>query len=356
MPDSVDAGPAPLRVGVLTSVSVTLDAFFPELISVWEQRGWIVKPASGTPASAVDSRVLKGVTRTIQWVNVIGAPAIARWVADERLDVVITNTAVASALVRLSGAPVPIVYFCHGLHWSGRGPSVWRMVEAVLARRTTSTIVVNREDERWMRRRLPESRVLRLDYGVGVPIERFPRTAAPEVSTPLKLAWMGELTRRKRPELALEVAAALRRRGVDLRLVMAGTGPQSARVRRRAAALGLESVVELPGQVDVPRLLAESHGVLHTAAWEGLPRVLLEAAAVGRNAYAFDVKGVRDAPSVALVPDGDVDALAALIESQLAAGFPPQPYPAPSALDSRIRADVIADFVEKTYSLPRETR
>jgi glycosyltransferase involved in cell wall biosynthesis len=356
MPDAVDAAPPPLRVGVLTSVSVTLDAFFPELIAAWEKRGWVVKPASGTPASVVESRVLSGVTRTVRWRNLLGARAIARWVADERLDVVITNTAVASALVRLSGSRIPVVYFCHGLHWSGSGPSVWRLVEAVLAPRTTSTIVVNPEDERWMRRRLPASRILRLEYGVGVPITRFPRTAPLEVAPPLKLAWMGEMTRRKRPELAVDLAAALRQRGVEVRLVMAGTGPHADRVGRRVASQGLGSVVQLPGQVDVPRLLAESDAVVHTAAWEGLPRVLLEAAAVGRNAYAFDVKGVRDAPSVALAPDGDVDALADLIQTQLTAGLPPQPYPDPRALDSRIRADVIADFVEKTYSVRRGDR
>jgi glycosyltransferase involved in cell wall biosynthesis len=347
---------APLRVGVLTSISVTLDAFFPELIAAWERRGWVVKSASGTPASVVESRVLSGVTRTVGWTNVRGARAIARWVADERLDVVITNTAVASALVRLSGARVPIVYFCHGLHWSGSAPSIWRLVEGFLARRTTSTIVVNSDDERWMRRRLPASRVLRLDFGVGVPVTRFPRAAARQVSTPVKLAWIGEMTRRKRPESALAVADALRGLGVEFRVVMAGTGPRMDHVRRRLARLGLGEAVELPGQVDVARLLADSHAVLHTAAWEGLPRVLLEAAAVGRNSYAFDVKGVRDAPAVALAPDGDVAALAALIQTQLIAGLPPQPYPDPAALDSGIHADVIADFVEKTFSMPRGRR
>jgi glycosyltransferase involved in cell wall biosynthesis len=354
MPEVATA--APLRVGVLTSVSLTLDAFFPELIAAWEQRGWVVRSASGTAAVRVDSRVLRGVTRTIRWKNALGPRAIARWVAEERLDVVITNTAVASALIRLSGTRVPIVYFCHGLHWSGAGPSLWRAVEALLAPRITSTIVVNHDDEKWMRRRLPPERVLRLEDGVGVPLDRFARAAPLEISAPLRLAWIGELTRRKRPELAVDLAAALRRHDVDLRMVMAGQGSHAGRLRRRAASAGVESVVHLPGQVEVASLLAESHAVVHTAAWEGLPRVLLESAAIGRNAYAFDVKGVRDAPAVALVPDGDVDALAALILRELADGLPSQAYPDPASLDSRIRAGVIADFVEKTYSLRQRRR
>ncbi|MGO8609752.1 hypothetical protein ACC848_43130, partial [Rhizobium johnstonii] len=78
-------------------------------------------------------------------------------------------------------------------------------------------------------------------------------------------------------------------------------------------AAGLGAVVTAEGRAAVAPALGSATALLHTAEWEGLPRVALEAAAVGRWCYGFDVKGLRDAPLVRLAADGDVDALAALV-------------------------------------------
>src|SRR5699024_4391684 len=58
----------------------------------------------------------------------------------------------------------------------------------------------------------------------------------------------------------------------------------------------------------------------HTATWEGLPRVMLEAVAVGRRTYAFDVKGVRDVPYARLLDDGDTAGMAAAIAADWESG------------------------------------
>lgn len=65
--------------------------------------------------------------------------------------------------------------------------------------------------------------------------------------------------------------------------------------------------------------LQRAHALLHTAALEGLPRILLEGLVMGRRAFAFDVKGVRDVPHAFLAPDEDVAGLARLVVDQNAA-------------------------------------
>jgi hypothetical protein len=59
--------------------------------------------------------------------------------------------------------------------------------------------------------------------------------------------------------------------------------------------------------------IASSHALLHTAEWEGLPRILLEGMVMGRPAFAYDVKGVRDVPHARLAARPEPGELAQLI-------------------------------------------
>lgn len=75
---------------------------------------------------------------------------------------------------------------------------------------------------------------------------------------------------------------------------------------------------------------------MHTAQWEGLPRVMLESLAIGRGSYAFDVKGVRDIPLSQLTTDGDAPELAARIGADWDSG--------------RLREPLVFDRVVLDYS------
>src|SRR5699024_10629115 len=72
---------------------------------------------------------------------------------EDRQDVILTNTAVASSLGRMTGTSVPIVYFAHGLHWDKSRDfktAHWRAIERILLRRTQGMIVLNTQDEEWI--------------------------------------------------------------------------------------------------------------------------------------------------------------------------------------------------------------
>lgn len=90
-------------------------------------------------------------------------------------------------------------------------------------------------------------------------------------------------------------------------------------------AWGKQGAVELLGhRSDIPALMAQAHIVVLPSYREGLPRVLIEAAASGRAVVTTDVPGCRDAiekdVTGVLVPSKDVaslaDAMRRLIEDR----------------------------------------
>jgi glycosyltransferase involved in cell wall biosynthesis len=311
-----------MRIGLLTSVGPMLDQFFPEIVREWEAAGHVVRTAAGTPAVQLPGTLIGGLTRRPALSARRAQRELREWSRAEGLDVVVTNSATASALVRTASLRVPVVYFCHGLHWNRLvtpADRMWEAVERHLLVRTAGVLTLNSDDEAWFRRRMPDHLVHRLHAGVGLDLERYPRRPLP-ASGRLRLVWVGEPPERKRPWLAVRVVEELRARGVDAELTMVGKGALEDRTRALVSRRGLEASVRVPGWGDAAQAIAHAHALVHTATWEGLPRVMLEAVAVGRRTYAFDVKGVRDVPYARLIADGDVGALAAAIAGDWRSG------------------------------------
>ena len=113
---------------------------------------------------------------------------------------------------------------------------------------------------------------------------------------------------------------ALRR---DLRLVIAGEGPQRAQLEARIAEKGLEKVVELAGfQADPLPLLLRASLFVSSSRYEGFGNAIIEALACGVPVVATDAPhGPREILSDGkwgvLVPVGDAAALAAAVDVAL---------------------------------------
>lgn len=290
-----------IRMGVLTSIGETLDAFFGPLCREWTRLGIQVHPAAGSQASTFDSSLIRGLSQKPSPKNILAPSALRSWSRD--LDVILTSTATASFLARASVADCPIVYFCHGLHWDR--PDAWstipRILETLLIHRTSGVITLNADDERWFRHHAPHLARTRLPLGVGLDVEKYPRSPMPTKKSGLRLVWAGAFNHRKDPWGAIDVVQHLRdEHRIDASLTMLGEGELRVPISKAAEARKLRDHVSAPGHGDVADALTHCHGLLHTARWEGLPRVMLEACAIGRPTYAWDAKGVRDIPSVAL--------------------------------------------------------
>ena len=99
-------------------------------------------------------------------------------------------------------------------------------------------------------------------------------------------------------------------------LAVAGDGPLRSETEALVAARDLTGHVRLLGpRTDVPDLLCAADGFVLASAWEGLPMVLLEAAATGLPIVCTDVGGngevVEDGVTGRLVPARDAAALGA---------------------------------------------
>lgn len=151
----------------------------------------------------------------------------------------------------------------------------------------------------------------------GVDTARF--TPAPDgvrAATPTFL-YVGRLKRYKGIGLAIRALALARERRGDLSLDVAGAGDYRVELERLTTTLGLEGVVRFHGFVTEAQKIA-----LMRRAWahvfpspkEGWGITVIEAAACGTLSIASDSPGlrdsVRDGQTGALVPHGDVGALA----------------------------------------------
>ncbi len=112
----------------------------------------------------------------------------------------------------------------------------------------------------------------------------------------------------------------------DAHLAIAGReGDATRAIRQEIVTLGLEDSVDLLGyREDVDVLLASADLFMFSSLAEGLGTAVIEAMAAGVPVVAFDIPPVREATEggrhAALVPSGNVEALARAGRSVLSAG------------------------------------
>jgi len=136
------------------------------------------------------------------------------------------------------------------------------------------------------------------------------------------LAFVGHLVDQKQPQIALDVVSCLRTLGRDAHLVVAGDGPLRRAMARRIRDLHLEAHVTMLGHRDDPEVVFGAADLaLITSRAEGVPGVAIEAQMSGCPVVSFLVGAVEDVVedgiTGAIVPEGDVGAMAQAIGSLL---------------------------------------
>ena len=129
---------------------------------------------------------------------------------------------------------------------------------------------------------------------LGVDLEQFrPATHPKSGGVPL-LVLCSRLSREKRPDLAVEALRVMRRGGFPARLVVAGTGPLAASLRRRARGLPVELVGHMADRSAVADLLGAADVVLAPGPVETFGLAALEALACGTPVVAASTSAVAE--------------------------------------------------------------
>lgn len=234
---------------------------------------------------------------------------------------------------RLSGVPGVVVAISglgHLFSPGGARAAVLRALVAPLYRftlghRNLTVIFQNTADREALARlsRLPGTRAVTI-RGSGVQLDRY--CNLPEPAGPPTVVLASRLLKTKGVAEFVEAACLLRRRGHDARFQLIGNidpGNPTTVTEEELERWRLEGQVEILGhRTDIPELFARAHVVVLPSYYgEGVPKVLLEAAACGRPVVTTDHPGCRDAVEAGvtglLVPVRDPAGLAAAIERLL---------------------------------------
>ena len=119
------------------------------------------------------------------------------------------------------------------------------------------------------------------------------------------LTTAGRMIHQKNQAFLIGVAAALKKKGFDFRLLIAGSGELEADLRNLVASLNIGTHVEFLGFVeDMPGLFASTDIFVFPSFYEGSPNALIEAAARGLAIVASDIAPIRE-----ILPDANLGRL-----------------------------------------------
>ncbi|MCF8026402.1 MAG: glycosyltransferase family 4 protein [Desulfobacteraceae bacterium] len=214
--------------------------------------------------------------------------------------------------------------------------------------RTDATVFQNKDDlGLFLEKRWVKESGAKLIPGSGVDVDRFQMVdrRGRDMRSPV-VVMLGRLLRQKGIPEFIEVARRIKKDWPQSRFVLAGEEDPMHPDAVTAEWVQEQSFVEYLGRLsDVQPLLARADVLLFPSYYrEGLPRVVLEAAATGLPTVAFDVPGVREAvqhnETGYLVEDRDVNALTqkvrALLEDE----------------EKRLQMGLLArDMVEKKFDI-----
>jgi glycosyltransferase involved in cell wall biosynthesis len=259
------------------------------------------------------------------------AAELARILETERTDILHTHGGYAGFYgrwaARRSQTPV-VVHTLHGIHYLHyRNPalrrlSIWQ--ERFLSGITDALVLVCQSDLGLARRNrlAPGPKLIVIPNGLP---EVAPDAGAPSVAD-LKneLGWepvrpivgtVARLHRQKGINDLIRAAPRIFGEAPEARIAIVGDGPLRRKLRRRAARLGLEGRIAFLGErPDAPRIISLFDIFVLPSLWEGLPFVLVEAAALGKPIVASGVDGVpeviEDGKTGVLIRPGEPTALA----------------------------------------------
>ncbi|MGD2164525.1 MAG: glycosyltransferase family 4 protein [Anaerolineae bacterium] len=287
-----------------------------------------------------DGIVVKAISFPSRYTPVqdlVALMQLVRHFRQQNYDIVHTHGAKPGFLGRIAASltrtPV-VVHTVHGFHYwygmTGFEKRFFIWLERLVAPLCDSLMSQNQEDMEFaVRRRICQPEKIHY-LGNGIDIGRFrPEAVAPEAVSVTRrdlgvdsgetlVGMIGRLVRLKGYFEYVKAAQLLHHRGERVRFLAIGaTQDKNTQISAPAmiARHGLQGIMQFLGmRDDIAQLMAAMDIVVLPSYAEGIPRVLMEAAAMGKPAVGTDVRGTRevivDGETGYLVPVRDAPALA----------------------------------------------
>lgn len=340
----------PLRVAHITTVDVSLRYLLLNQLQTLQQAGYEVVgisapgreipiiQAAGIPHIAVPMK------RTFSPIaDVFTLWRLYRVIRREHFSIVHTHTPKAGLLgqlaARLAGVPI-VINTLHGFYFHDYMPAFWRRfyitLEKIAARCSDSILSQNEEDiQTALAEGICQAAKIK-QLGNGIDLSQFNsshitleaiRQAKREIGIPDDspvVGFVGRLAAKRKGFLDfLAAAQEIKERIPNVRFLIVGqadVGKPDAVEPSVAKEYGIETQCLFLGQrpnAELPLLYSLMNVLVLPSLFEGLPRAVMEASAMGVPSVVTDVKGNREAVEHGrtglLVPLGNVQALSAAI-------------------------------------------
>jgi glycosyltransferase involved in cell wall biosynthesis len=319
------------KIFVMTTIPITARNFCIPIADILVRNGAEVVFGFSDGKEAIDIKNLGYRIKTVpisrnpfSIKNLLGIFLLASFLRRERFDIIETTTPVASVVGRiaaiLAGVPIRINTirgtFPEDTHrWQA---ALFYTSERILARFTTFTITINREDmEELITRGLVEKKKIMSvsGGGCGIDLQKFdinlyPRERRLSVRKELGLneddyviTYLGRLCTDKGIFDFIELIKCLAEDTSNIKGLIVGEPLQGEKyairqdeIRGLAQSLDIGDRIVLTGfREDVPALIAVTNVVVLPSKREGFGLILAEAAAMGKPAVAYSCRGTREA-------------------------------------------------------------
>jgi len=224
------------------------------------------------------------------------------------------------------GVPV-VVHTLHGIHYLHYRNIIlkylYMLLERFFSKFTDAVIFVSDADRKKAERLelVPISKMVVVKNGIDFSESKTEVTATKKkedirigISQPV-VGTVARLHRQKGIPYFLKAALKICRVFTEAKIIIVGSGPLKKKLRRMAQNLSLgDSVSFLGEREDGPQLISLFDVFVLPSLWEGLPYVLMEAAALAKPVVVTDIDGVselvKNMETGILVPPGDPESLA----------------------------------------------
>lgn len=259
---------------------------------------------------------------------------IYKIIKTNRYDIVHTHIAKAGVLGRIAAKMAGVPIIVHGIHGITFPATIhplkkflFKNIERFCAVFTDHFITVGED----MKRKYLEAGIGGEDRYTtvysGMELARFLNASeyTPERITEIKkelginsddlvIGNVSKIQKRKGYIYYLDLARDILSKYDNIKFLIVGSGPYEEEIRKQVKGMGLSKNVIFTGyRTDVENMFAIMDIKVLTSLWEGLPRVLVQAAAAGKPIVTFDVDGaweiVEEGKNGFIVPMKDTDAM-----------------------------------------------